>query len=33
MAAISSFWKQSFFIPKPTFTEKNLGSQAGKVCA
>jgi hypothetical protein len=32
MGPVASFWKQSYFIPEPTFTEKNLGSQAGKAC-
>lgn len=32
MEAISSLVNQSVFIPTPTLTEKNLPSQAGKVC-
>jgi len=31
MGIVASFFKQSFFLPAPTFTEKNLPNQAGKV--
>jgi hypothetical protein len=31
MGIAASFFKQSFFLPAPTFTEKNLPNQAGKV--
>ena len=31
MGIAVSFFKQSFFLPAPTFTEKNLPNQAGKV--
>src|SRR5947209_7530425 len=31
MGIAASLFKQSFFLPVPTFTEKNLHSQAGKV--
>lgn len=31
MGVLSRFWDQSFFIPKPSLTEKNLPDQAGRV--
>ena len=31
MSALSRFWDQSFFIPKPSLTEQNLADQEGRV--
>ncbi|KAK3714256.1 short-chain alcohol dehydrogenase [Vermiconidia calcicola] len=31
MPLLARFWNQSFFIPKPTLTEKNLPDQSGRV--
>ncbi|KAF2654367.1 NAD(P)-binding protein [Lophiostoma macrostomum CBS 122681] len=30
-SSLSAFWDQSFFIPQPTFTDKELPDQTGKV--
>ncbi len=31
MGVLARFWNQSFFIPKPSLTEKNLPDQTGRV--
>ena len=31
-SVLAVFWDQTYFIPTPVFTEKDLPDQSGKVC-